>query len=51
MAEKDGCALFLVYRNSNTGNILHTWSGITGQKDVLAGVWYSLNKNGDTVVV
>jgi len=49
MAEKDGCALFLVYRDPDTGDILHAWSGVTGRNGVLAGVWYSLDANGAPV--
>ena len=45
MADKDGCALFLVYREDN-GEILHAWAGISGRNGIKPGIWYSLNKLG-----
>jgi hypothetical protein len=42
-----GCALFLLYRDEITGDILHTWSAIVGKTEGIApGVWYTLNEEG-----
>jgi len=51
MAEKDGCALFIVFRNSSTLEIEHAWSGITGRDGIKAGVWYRLQSDGQPVEV
>lgn len=42
----DGNALFLVYRDPDTGEIIHAWAGIVGHDGVQAGVWYSLGSDG-----
>ena len=44
-ADKDGCALFLVYRDYD-GVILHVWAGVSGRNDIKSGVWYSLSADG-----
>jgi hypothetical protein len=47
---KDGCALFLVYRDPNDNwNIKHAWAGIAGRDGIKAETWYSLNENGKPV--
>ena len=45
---KDGCALFLAYRDQNR-KIIHVWAGIVGQDGIEAMVWYKLDKNGKPV--
>ena len=47
----DGCALFLVYRDENTSDILHAWAGIAGRAGIKPLVWYSLNASGQPVEV
>jgi hypothetical protein len=42
----DGCALFLVYRNSNDGKIRHAWAGIAGHDGIKPMVWYTLDADG-----
>ena len=44
---KIGCALFLVYRNENTGAIEHAWAGIVGRDGVKPDVFYTLNRAGE----
>jgi hypothetical protein len=46
MAARDGCALFLVNRDPNTGAIRHAWAGVTGRGGIRAGVWYRLDDDG-----
>ncbi len=42
-----GCALFLVYRDPNTGEILHAWAGIIGTTEGIKPMtWYQLNAEG-----
>ncbi len=43
---KDGCALFLVYRDPNTWEILHAWAGIVGRGGINAETWYTLGSDG-----
>lgn len=45
-----GNALFLVYRDPASGEILHAWAGIAGRDGVEPGVWYSLGPDGCPVV-
>ncbi|MDI1263891.1 MAG: hypothetical protein PS018_11600, partial [bacterium] len=42
----DGCALFLVHRDSSW-KITRTWSGIAGQNGVKPDQWYTLNADGE----
>ena len=42
----DGCALFLVYRETWDGPILHAWAGIAGRNGIKPDVWYTLDANG-----
>lgn len=44
-----GCALFLVYRNTNS-EIVHAKAAIAG-RDAKADTWYSLDANGEFVEV
>ncbi len=44
----DGCALFLVNRDSNTGGIRHVWAGIVGRNGVKANTFYTLDRDGAT---
>jgi hypothetical protein len=46
-----GNALFLVYREPNTGAILHAWAGIVGCNDIKADSWYQLGADGIPVEV
>ena len=48
---KNGCALFTVYRDPNTWEILHVWAGIVGHEGIKDMVWYSLNSDGKPVEV
>ena len=48
---KDGCALFLIYRDPNNGDILHAWAGIAGRNGIKAEVWYMLNSDGQPIEV
>ena len=41
----DGCALFLVHRNSNC-DITHAWAGIAGRSGIKSMTWYTLNSHG-----
>jgi hypothetical protein len=43
---KDGNALFLVYRDGDTGEICHTWAGIVGRDGIKAEIWYTLDAAG-----
>ena len=47
----DGNALFLVYRDEDSGAIEHAWSGIVGQNGILPNVWYTLGADGHPVEV
>lgn len=48
---KNGNALFLVYRDPDTYEILHAWSGIVGKtKGIKEDVWYTLSDKGKPVV-
>jgi len=42
----NGCALFLVHRDSNW-KITKAWGGIVGENGIKADTWYSLNEAGD----
>lgn len=42
----EGCALFLVYRDPDSGKILHAWAGIVGCDGIEPMVWYALNSDG-----
>jgi hypothetical protein len=42
----DGCALFLVHRNSKTGEIKHAWAGIAGRDGIKPLTWYTLGADG-----
>ena len=46
-----GNALFLVYRDPNTWEILHVWAGLVGQNGIKPNVWYSLGSDGQPIVV
>ncbi len=41
-----GCALFLVYRDPNSGEILYAWAGIAGRDEIKPETWYTLDGNG-----
>ena len=43
------CALFLVYRDPNTCEILHAWAGIAGRDGIKPMVWYTLGADGKPV--
>ena len=47
----DGSALFLVYRPTWDGPILHVWAGIAGRDGVKPNVWYRLGGDGKPVEV
>ena len=47
----NGCALFLVYRDSHTNEILHTWSGIVGKNGIKPDVFYTLSSDGTPIEV
>ena len=47
----EGCALFLVYRDDDTGDILHAWAGIAGKSGIKPAVWYRLSNDGQPVEV
>ncbi len=49
MGGKTGNALFLVYRDLNTYDILHAWAGIVGRDGIKPEVWYVLGANGKPV--
>jgi hypothetical protein len=42
----DGCALFLVHRDSDW-NITRTWAGIVGQNGIKPMTWYMLDADGN----
>ena len=41
-----GNALFLLYRDPDTSEILHVWSGIVGRNDIKPNTWYQLGADG-----
>ncbi len=43
----DGCALFLVNRDPETGEIRHVWAGIVGRNSIKPNTFYTLNDNRD----
>lgn len=43
---KAGNALFLIYRDPNTGDILHAWAGLVGRDGIKSMTWYSLAPDG-----
>ena len=45
----NGCAIFLVYRDPNTGDIKHAWAGIAGRDDIKPDTFYTLGENGKPV--
>jgi hypothetical protein len=47
----DGCALFLVNRDSKTGVIRHAWAGIVGRDGIKPNQFYMLDDNGQPVEV
>lgn len=47
---KQGCALFLVYRDSNW-KIVHAKAAIVGQDGIKADTWYSIDASGNFVEV
>jgi hypothetical protein len=47
----DGCALFLVYRDPCTCDILHAWAGIVGRDGISAETWYRLDADGKPVEI
>jgi len=47
----EGCALFLVYRDDGTGDILHAWAGIAGRSGITPLTWYRLGSDGQPVEV
>ena len=51
LADKDGCALFLVRRDPDSDDILHAWAGISGRDGIKAGAWYSLDADGKPVAI
>ena len=44
---EEGCALFLVNRNPETGVIHHAWAGIVGRNGIKPNTFYTLDDNGD----
>ena len=42
----EGCALFLVYRDEVSGDILHAWAGIAGRNGIKPLTWYQLDSDG-----
>jgi len=42
----EGCALFLVNRDEDTGDIKHAWAGIAGRDGIKPNQYYSLNDDG-----
>ena len=46
---KEGCALFLVERETN-GTIIHAWAGIAGRDGIKSDTWYQLD-NGQPVEI
>ncbi len=42
----DGCALFLVHRDSDW-KITKAWAGIVGENGVKANTWYELDEKGN----
>ena len=47
----NGNALFLVYRDPETHDILHAWAGIVGRDGIRANAWYRLGADGAHVEV
>ena len=45
----EGCALFLVSRDDDTGKIIHAWAGIAGRDGIKPLVWYTLGVDGEPV--
>ena len=45
----EGCALFLVSRDYDTGKIIHAWAGIAGRDGIKPLVWYTLGVDGEPV--
>jgi hypothetical protein len=45
----DGCALFLVYRDQKTWNIVHAWAGIAGRGGIKPMTWYILDATGKPI--
>ena len=45
----ESAAIVLVYRNPETGAIVHIRASKVGENGIKPGVWYSLNSNGDFV--
>ena len=43
---REGCALFLVYRDPNDGSILHAKALIVGKNGIKPDTWYRLNAKG-----
>ena len=43
---REGCALFLVYRNPDSGRILHAKALIVGKRGIKPDTWYRLNAKG-----
>ncbi len=43
---EEGCALFLVNRNLETGVIHHAWAGIVGRNGIKPNTFYTLDDNG-----
>ena len=47
----EGCALFLVSRDYDTGKIIHAWAGIAGRDGIKPMTWYRLGGDGQPVEV
>jgi hypothetical protein len=45
----NGCALFLLYRDPYSGEILHVWAGVAGRNEIKVDTFYVLSSDGQPV--